>query len=55
MIWKTIAGKTLDADMAKLLLSEGRVSKQAGFKKKDGTEFEAGLKLSEGKVVLAWD
>jgi DNA topoisomerase-3 len=49
-IWKTIAGKTITASTARVLLRDGQTSLLKGFKSKTGNPFEARLKLVDGKV-----
>jgi DNA topoisomerase-3 len=51
-IWKTVAHKKITAAMAKKLLSIGETGKLKGFKSAKGTEFEASLKLVDGKVEM---
>ncbi len=51
-IWKTVAQKKITTAMAKKLLSNGETGTLKGFKSAKGTEFEANLKLVEGKVEL---
>ena len=49
-IWKTIAGKSVTASTARVLLREGKTSLLKGFQSKTGKPFEARLKLVEAKV-----
>lgn len=51
-IWKTVAHKKITAAMAKKLLSKGETGLLKGFKSAKGTEFEASLKLVDGKVEM---
>ncbi len=51
-IWKTVAHKKITAAMAKKLLSNGETGILKGFKSAKGTEFEANLKLVDGKVEM---
>lgn len=51
-IWKTVAHKKITAAMAKKLLSQGETGLLKGFKSGKGKEFEANLKLVEGKVEM---
>lgn len=51
-IWKIIAGKKITQAMAKKLLSKGETEVLKGFKSSKGTEFEARLKLVDGKVMM---
>jgi DNA topoisomerase-3 len=53
-IWKTVAHKKITATMAKKLLSNGETGMLKGFKSGKGTEFEANLKLIDGKVEMAF-
>jgi DNA topoisomerase-3 len=52
VIWKTIAHKNITATLAKKLLKKGETGVLKGFKSTKGTEFEANLKLIEGKVEM---
>jgi DNA topoisomerase-3 len=52
VIWKTIAHKKITVAMAKKLLNKGETGLLKGFKSTKGTEFEANLKLIEGKVEM---
>ena len=52
VIWKTIAQKNISPAMAKKLLSKGETGVLKGFKSAKGTEFEANLKLIDGKVEM---
>ena len=51
-IWKTVAHKKITLAMAKKLLGKGETGLLKGFKSAKGTEFEANLKLVEGKVEM---
>lgn len=51
-IWKTVAHKKITPAMAKKLLSKGETGLLKGFKSGKGKEFEANLKLVEGKVEM---
>ena len=52
VIWKTIAHKKITAAMAKKLLMKGETGMLKGFKSAKGTEFDANLKLVDGKVEM---
>ncbi|MFU8790469.1 MAG: DNA topoisomerase, partial [Methylobacter sp.] len=52
VIWKTVAHKKISAAMAKKILSKGETGMLKGFKSGKGTEFEANLKLVDGKVEM---
>ncbi|MFA6163632.1 MAG: DNA topoisomerase 3 [Methylobacter sp.] len=52
VIWKTVAHKKITTTMAKKLLSNGETGLLKGFKSGKGTEFEANLKLVDGKVEM---
>ncbi|MFI3186189.1 MAG: DNA topoisomerase 3 [Methylococcaceae bacterium] len=52
VIWKTVAQKKITATMAKKLLSKGETGLLKGFKSAKGTEFDANLKLVDGKVEM---
>jgi len=52
VIWKTIAHKKITPVMAKKLLSKGETGVLKGFKSAKGTDFEANLKLVDGKVEM---
>jgi len=51
-IWKTVAHKKITAAMAKKILSKGETGMLKGFKSAKGTEFDANLKLVDGKVEM---
>ncbi|HEY8097258.1 MAG TPA: DNA topoisomerase 3 [Methylobacter sp.] len=51
-IWKTVAHKKITVAMAKKLLSKGETGMLKGFKSAKGAEFEANLKLVDGKVEM---
>ncbi len=51
-IWKTVAHKKITAAMAKKILSKGETGILKGFKSAKGTEFDANLKLVDGKVEM---
>ncbi len=51
-IWKTIAHKKITVTMAKKLLHNGETELLKGFKSAKGSEFEAKLKLVDGKVEM---
>ncbi|MCK9395064.1 MAG: DNA topoisomerase 3 [Methylobacter sp.] len=51
-IWKTVAHKKITVAMAKKLLIKGETGLLKGFKSGKGNEFEANLKLVEGKVEM---
>jgi DNA topoisomerase-3 len=52
VIWKTIAHKKITPAMAKKLLSKGETGVLKGFKSTKGTDFEANLRLVDGKVEM---
>jgi DNA topoisomerase-3 len=52
VIWKTIAGKRITAQLAQSLLAAGQTELQKGFRSKAGKPFEARLKLIDGRVKL---
>ncbi|TAN67609.1 MAG: type IA DNA topoisomerase [Methylobacter sp.] len=52
VIWKTVAHKKITLAMAKKLLSKGETGQLKGFKSGKGAEFEANLKLVDGKVEM---
>ena len=52
VIWKTIAKKRITQAMAKKLLSGGETGILKGFKSNRGNDFEANLKLFNGKVEM---
>ena len=52
VIWKTIAHKKITPAMAKKLLTKGETGVLKGFKSAKGTDFEANLKLVDGKVEM---
>ena len=52
MIWRTVAGKDISDEDAKLLLEKGKTGLIKGFKSKDGNSFDAILSLQEDKVVF---
>ncbi|MGZ5602195.1 MAG: topoisomerase C-terminal repeat-containing protein, partial [Methylobacter sp.] len=53
-IWKTVAHKKITAAMAKKLLHNGETGMLKGFKSGKGAEFEANLKLVDGKVEMTF-
>jgi len=53
-IWKSIAGKELDADVIRALLETGKTEKLTGFMSKAGKPFDAVLLLKDGKVVFGF-
>ncbi len=52
VIWKTIAHKKITRALAKKLLSKGETGVLKGFKSTKGTDFEANLRLVDGKVEM---
>ena len=52
VIWKTIAHKKISSAMAKKLLIKGETGLLKGFKSTKGADFEANLKLVDGKVEM---
>ena len=56
VIWKEIAGLTLDRSHVKVLLTNGKTERLKGFKSKKGKPFEATLIFSkEGKVQFSFE
>lgn len=51
-VWKEIAGKKLTKTLVKALLKKHETPVQTGFKKRDGSAFEAKLVLQNGRVAL---
>jgi DNA topoisomerase-3 len=54
----TISGKSLSAELVKVLLTEGKTDTIRGFKSKAGKKFDAALKLEkteDGKVNVVFD
>jgi len=51
-IWKIVAHKKITVAMAKKLLNKGETGLLKGFKSGKGAEFEANLKLVDGKVEM---
>lgn len=49
-IWKTIASREIDQDIAKQLLADGKTDVLDGFVSKAGKKFSAQLVLKDGKV-----
>lgn len=49
-VWKMIAGKEITKATIEELVKSGKTSVIKGFKSKDGKEFDAALKLKDGKV-----
>lgn len=54
VIWKRIAGKEISAELAKMLIEQGRTEKLGGFTSKAGKPFETTLVLREGKVEFSF-
>ncbi len=52
VIWKTVAGKKISSSVAKELLSKGVTGVVKGFKSKEGKNFDASLRLQDGRVVF---
>ncbi len=52
VIWKTIAHKKISPTLAKKIILKGETGLLKGFKSTKGAEFEANLKLIEGKVEM---
>ncbi len=52
VIWKTVAHKKISVTMAKKILNNGETGLLKGFKSTKGIEFEANLKLVDGKVEM---
>ncbi|MEC8624092.1 MAG: DNA topoisomerase III [Bdellovibrionota bacterium] len=56
VIWKEIAGLTLNRSHVKVLLTNGKTERLKGFKSKKGKPFEASLIFSkEGKVQFSFE
>ncbi len=56
VIWKEIAGLTLNKSHVKVLLTNGKTERLKGFKSKKGKPFEASLVFSkEGKVQFSFE
>lgn len=56
VIWNTVGGKKLSDKDKEALLNDGETKLIKGFKKKDGSEFSAKLKIDENyKVTMFWD
>lgn len=51
-VWKDIAGKKITKTLVKTLLKKQETPVQTGFKKRDGSAFEAKLTLQNGRVTL---
>lgn len=51
----TICGKKISEAQVKKLLSEGATAVIKGFKKKDGTKFNAKLKIENGKMAFDYE
>jgi DNA topoisomerase-3 len=51
VIWKQQFQKELKHDHVRQLLTQGRTETIKGLKKKDGTPFDAALKVSEGTII----
>jgi len=51
-IWKQIAGKPITEKIALTLLADGKTEEITGFKSRAGKDFNAKLKLVEGKVAF---
>ncbi|MEA1960666.1 MAG: DNA topoisomerase 3 [Bacillota bacterium] len=51
-IWKEISGKKITPAQAKKILKNGKSDLIKGFKSKKGTEFDAYLKLADGRTVF---
>jgi len=52
VIWKVIAQKTITVELALKLLNEGETGLLKGFKSTKDTEFDANLKLVNGRVEM---
>ena len=52
VIWKVIAHKAITEELALKLLTEGETGLLKGFKSTKDTEFDANLKLVNGKVEM---
>lgn len=51
-IWKKMSGKRISAAMATALLARGRTRVLKGFVSKDGSKFDARLRVADGKVAF---
>ena len=51
LIWKNIAGKTLEDDTIASLIQNGKTNKISNFKSKAGKQFDAKLKLNDDFTV----
>ena len=49
---KSICQRTISISNVRMLLASGKTSKIQGFKSKNGKDFDAILKLDNGKVVF---
>ena len=54
-IWISMCGKTISLATAKTLLQTGRTPKMQGFTGKSGKQFDAVLKLENGKCVFEFE
>ena len=54
-IWLEISGKKLSDAQVNLLVQNGRTAIIKGFKSKGGKDFDAALKLQEGKVTFQFE
>ena len=50
VVWKNMGNRTIPKDMVRVLLKEGITPFIQKFKKRDGTRFDARLKLENGEV-----
>ena len=50
VIWKNIASRAIDKEIATELVKNKRTAKLSGFKSRQGKNFDTVLVLNEGKV-----
>lgn len=53
ILWNSICGKTLTEEQVKKLLAGETTDVIKGFKKKDGSKFDAALQIKDGKLTWA--
>ncbi|NQY74398.1 MAG: topoisomerase C-terminal repeat-containing protein [Candidatus Margulisbacteria bacterium] len=53
-IWKSISGREIDEETATTLLVNGITPDLTGFTSRKGREFNAVLKLKDGKVIFVF-
>lgn len=54
VVWKKIAGRKIEEDVAKILIEKGKTEKLEGFKSKAGEKFSASLTLEKGEVKFSF-